>query len=283
MIGTKPVKLILIIFLLLRIGPLTGQQKIKYGSNNGKYISIFNKQIYYEEYGKGTPLLLLQGGMGSVADFASCIPELSKQFRVIAPDTPGQGRSELADSMSYELMAEYMSRLIDLLKLDSAYVVGWSDGGNTGLILGSNRPDKVKKVLVSGANYKLSGYPSIAKDTLNWEKKLRSPEFEVKNKERIKKYLSLCPTPRDYRKLLIDLNRMWNKELYFSSAILEKIKIPVMLVLGDKDEVTLEHGIEMHRLIKGSQFCVLPNTTHAVFREKPKLISELAVAFFQGR
>lgn len=275
-------RLILIFILFLWTSPIFGQ-KIKYGSNNGKYISIFNKKIYYEEYGKGTPLILLQGGMGSIEDFALCIPELSKHFRVIAPDTPGQGRSELADSMSYELMAEYISKLIDLLKLDSAYAIGWSDGGNTGLILGSNRPDKVKKVLASGANFKLSGYPSILNDTSDWEKELRSPEFEIKNKEGIKEYISLCPTPRDWLKMLIDLNKMWHQEIYFSPTILEDLKIPVMIVLGDRDAVTLEHGIEMHRLIKGSQFCILPNTSHAVFRERPKLISELAINFFQSR
>jgi len=257
-----------------------GQKKVPYGSNNGKYISIFNKQIYYEEYGKGTPLILLQGGMGSIEDFALCIPELSKHFRVIAPDTPGQGRSELADSMSYELMAAYISKLVDILKLDSAYVIGWSDGGNTGLILGNNRPDKVKKVLASGANYKLSGYPSILNDTSDWERELRSPEFEIKNKEAIKEYMSLNPNPRDWRKLLIDLNKMWRKEIYFLPTVLEGLKIPVMIVLGDRDAVTLEHGIEMHRLIKGSQFCVLPNTSHAVFRERPELINALAITFF---
>ena len=122
---------IFLLVLILQASSTIAQQKIKYGSNNGKYISIFNTRIYYEEYGKGTPLILLQGGMGSIEHFALCIPELSKHFRVIAPDSPGQGRSELADSMSYELMAEYVSQLIDKLKLDSAYVMGWSDGGNT--------------------------------------------------------------------------------------------------------------------------------------------------------
>jgi pimeloyl-ACP methyl ester carboxylesterase len=278
---TTFMRLILIVILLMWMSPIYGQQKIKYGSNNGKYISIFDTKIYYEEYGKGTPLILLQGGMGSIEDFALCIPELSKHFRVIAPDTPGQGRSELADSMSYELMAAYISKLVDILKLDSAYVIGWSDGGNTGLILGSNRPDKVKMVLASGANYKLSGYPSILNDTSDWEKELRSPEFEIKYKEGIKEYISLCPSPRDWRKMLIDLNKMWRKEIYFSPTVLDGLKIPVMIALGDRDAVTLEHGIEMHRLIKGSQFCVLPNTSHAVFRERPKLINELAIAFFQ--
>jgi len=277
---TTFLRLILISILFLWISPIYGQQKIKYGSNNGKHISIFNTKIYYEEYGKGTPLILLQGGMGSIGDFALCIPELSKHFRVIAPDTPGQGRSELADSMSYDLMAAYISKLVDILKLDSAYVIGWSDGGNTGLILGNNRPDKVKKVLAAGANYKLSGYPSILNDTSDWEKELRSPEFEIKNKEAIKEYISLCPTPRDWRKMLFDLNKMWRKEIYFSPTVLEGLRIPVMIVLGDRDAVTLEHGIEMHRLIKGSQFCVLPNTSHAVFRERPELINEMAITFF---
>jgi len=276
-------RLILISILFLWISPIYGQQKIKYGSNNGKYISIFNTKIYYEEYGKGTPLILLQGGMGSIEDFALCIPELSKHFRVIAPDTPGQGRSALADSMSYELMAAYISKLVDILKLDSAYVIGWSDGGNTGLILGNNRPDKVKKVLASGANYKLSGYPSILNDTSDWETELRSPEFEIKNKELIKEYISLCPTPRDWRKMLFDLNKMWRKEIYFSPTVLEGLRIPVMIVLGDRDAVTLEHGIEMHRLINGSQFCVLPNTSHAVFRERPELINALAITFFSNQ
>lgn len=264
----------------MRTTPTAGQQEIKYGSNNGKYISIFNTKIYYEEYGEGTPLILLQGGTGSIRDFELCIPELSKHFRVIAPDTPGQGRSELADSMSYPLMAEYISKMIDVLKLDSAYVIGWSDGGNTGLILGNNRPDKIKKVLASGANYKLSGYPSLLNDTTDSEKRIRSREFEISHKEWIKEYISLCPNPRDWRKILIDLNKMWRQKIYFSPTVLEGIKIPVMLVLGDRDEVTLEHGMEMHRLIKGSQFHVLPNTSHAVFYERPDLMNVIAIKFF---
>src|SRR6185295_721332 len=214
-----------------------GQPKIEYGSNNGKYISILNTRIYYEEYGKGAPLLLLQGGMGSIGDFALCIPELSKHFRIIAPDTPGQGRSEMADSLSYQLMAEYISRLIDLLKLDSAYVVGWSDGGNTALILANRRPDKIKKVLTSGANYKVTGIN--AGDT-DWLKPL-PPDFEIKNKKYVDKYNKMCPTPRNIRKVISDLKKMWAQEIYFLPSVMVGIKVPVMIVLGDRDGVTLEH------------------------------------------
>ena len=257
-----------------------GQHPTVYGSNNGKYTRVFNSNIYYEEYGKGIPLILLEGGMGSIADFSLCIPVLSKHFRVIAPDMPGQGRSQMADSISYQLLANYISKLIDVLGLDSAYIMGWSDGGNTALILANNRPDKIKKVLASGANYKLSGYPSILNDTTNYERLINSPEFEADAKEEIQNYLNLCPG-RDWKKFFIDINKMWSQKIYFPASILEGINVPVMIVLGDRDAVTLEHGVEMYRLIKGSQFCVLPNTSHRVFYERPDIINEIAIQFFE--
>jgi pimeloyl-ACP methyl ester carboxylesterase len=163
--------------------------------------------------------------------------------------------------------------------LDSAYILGWSDGGNVGLILASTRPDKIRKVIASGANYKLSGFPSLANDP-----DLLNPmpsDFETKNKKWIDQYNNLMP--RDWRKMFNDMKKMYAQEIYFPGRLLEEITIPVMIVLGDRDAVTFEHGLEMHRMIKGSQFCVLPNTSHAVFREKPKLINELAIDFFDQK
>jgi pimeloyl-ACP methyl ester carboxylesterase len=183
--------------------------------------------------------------------------------------------------MSYQLLAAYMSEFIDLLKLDSAYVIGWSDGGNTALILASHRPDKTKRVLVSGANYKLDGIPSMANDTTDMERLVNSPGFEEMDKEEIEKYLSYYPG-RNWKKFFIDINKMWNQEIYFPASDLKAIKVPVMIVLGDRDIVTPEHGIEMHRLIRGSQLCILPGTSHRVFHEKPQLIDTIAIDFFMN-
>ncbi len=237
----KNLAFILIVFVL-SAEYAHGQKSIKYGSNNGKYVSIFNTKIYYEEYGNGTPLLLLEGGMGSIEDFAACIPTLSRKYRVIAPDMPGQGRSGMADSMSYQLLANYISKFVDVIGVDSCYVMGWSDGGNTALILANNRADKIKKVLVSGANYSLNGYPSILKDTTDFVREINSPQFEIDAKVEIAHYLKLGPG-RDWKKMFIDVNKMWKQPTYFPASVLEGINIPVMLVLGDKDAVTLEHGI----------------------------------------
>jgi pimeloyl-ACP methyl ester carboxylesterase len=258
----------------------TEPKKIEYGSNDGKRVSVLNRKIYYEEYGQGIPLVLLSGGgiSRSINDFEKCIPDLSHHFRVIAPDTPGQGRSEQIDNMSYETLTDYLSHFIDVLKLDSAYVMGWSDGGIVGLLLAGERPDKIKKVLAVGANNGLKGAipPTI---DINIVKPLPMDDWEKNNKEIIEKYMKTLP--RDWKKLVNDLNTMWYQhEDYFSKSVYDSIKVPVMIVLGDRDQITTEHGLEMHRLIKGSEFCVLPNTSHEVFAERPDLINKIAIDFF---
>ena len=254
------------------------QKQIHYGSNNGKYLSIFNKKIYYEEYGQGTPLILLEGGMKSISDFSLCIPELSKQFRVIAPDDPGQGRSEMLDTMTYDLLAEYVSKLIDLLKLDSAYVMGWSDGGIAGLILAAKRPDKIKKLIASGANYTKKGYASS--DSTNDSLQLLPPDYKFSPEDQKWADGYFIANKTNWRKVINDRIIMWYEEFCFPKEIFNQIHIPVMFVFGDRDMIKLEHGIEMHHLLKGSQFCVLPNTSHAVFSEKPELINKIALNFF---
>ena len=121
---------IVLLFLVVFSWKSYGQE-INYGSNHGKHITISNTNIYYEEYGSGMPLLLFHGGFGSIHDFQQVIPKLSKHYRVIAVDSPGHGRSEQADSLSFDLMADYYSIMIDQFKLDSVYIIGYSDGGIT--------------------------------------------------------------------------------------------------------------------------------------------------------
>jgi pimeloyl-ACP methyl ester carboxylesterase len=162
-------------------------EEIAFGSNNGNIVNINSKKIYYEEYGQGTPLLLLSGGgiNRSIRDFGKCIPDLSKHYRVIAPDTPGQGRSEQTDSLSYELLTDFMSQLIDSLKIDSCYVMGWSDGAIVSLLLANRRADKIKKVIAVGANngirgFNLDGFPvdSVKPPTLEWWAKTNEKDIK---------------------------------------------------------------------------------------------------------
>ena len=276
------IKLAIFVFITIACftaGKCYGQETVVYGSNNGKYVSIFNKKIYYEEYGKGVPLILLEGGMKSIKDFSLCIPTLQKHFRVIAPDDPGQGRSEMFDTLTYDLLAEYVSKLIDILKLDSAYVMGWSDGGIAALILSAKRPDKIKKAIVVGANYTKNGYVSFdttKKDTSH----ILGPDFKLSPEDQ-KWADGFFIANRDrWKKIINDRIVMWYQDTLFPKELFNEMKIPVMVVSGDRDMIRLEHTIEMYRLIKKGELCILPNTTHDVFNERPELIDNIAIEFF---
>lgn len=259
------------------------QDRVKYGSNNGKYVTIMNTRIYYEEYGKGMPLLLLHGGFGTIADFEKCIDQLSKKYKVIAADSPGHGRSSMPDSLTYPNLAKHFSKMIDALKLDSVYVMGWSDGGVVALTLAADRPDKVKKVIATGANTRADGQLQEAIDFINGmsvsgaEAAKDQDEF-VGNW--IRTYQNLSGS-KDSWKIYIDkIKPLWLTEVYIPEKKLNGISIPVLLVFGDKDVIKLDHAMETYRLIPKSQFCILPNTTHHVYAEKPTLINTIAIDFF---
>src|SRR5436190_14852832 len=129
--------------------------KSPYGHNQaaGKYYDIRGFKMYCEVYGEGQPLLIVHGNGGSINNFIYQIPYFSKKYKVIIADSRAQGKStDKGDSLSYEMMADDYAALLDAMKIDSADVIGWSDGGINGLLLAIRHPEKVKKLATTGAN-----------------------------------------------------------------------------------------------------------------------------------
>lgn len=261
---------------------LCGCSKIKYGSNNGEYLTIHGTKLYYEEYGNGKPVLLIPGGFGSISDFQKFAPLLAESYRVIIPDPPGQGRSDHADKpISYQLMSEYYSEFINLMKLESVYVIGHSDGGVAALLLAKNNPGVVKKVISSGANYRADGVKKEIRE-FNETKLCNVGWAEMNNKGWIDKYKNLAPQ-NDWKKYVTETLTMWNMEEYFPKSDLENIGIPVLLIYGETDVITTEHENEIHDAVKGSQLRILEKTSHNVFIEQPELLNSIANDFFNSK
>lgn len=250
---------------------------VKYGSNNGKYLTIKGSKIYYEEYGKGKPLLLLHQGLGSIENLAEIVPELSKHFRIIAPDAPGHGRSEHADSLSGALLADYCSAIIDQLKLDSVYVMGWSMGGNTALLLAANRPDKVRKVVSGASNTKSTGLTQEGRDLL----KEYTVEAVKEDKDWLANYQKLNPQPDKWIKFWEDNQKMWSREIKVPDHKLAAIDVPVLVIRGDQDMIRLEHSIEIYRALKKGQLCVYPNVGHGMPELKSEMLCRIAIDFLK--
>ncbi len=115
-----------------------------------------NPSIAYIDVGQGKKTIVLVHGLASNAGFwRYVIPELSKQYRVIAVDLPGYGKSQknyYAYNMSF--YAAQVKRLMDELHIDKFIYVGHSMGGQVGITFALNYPQYLEKlVLVSPAGF----------------------------------------------------------------------------------------------------------------------------------
>lgn len=203
---------------------------ILYGNNLeiGKVIKINNIDFYYEIYGTGEPLLLLHGNNESINSFRFQIDSLQSKYKVIAVDSRCQGRSSCNDiEMSYDQMADDMNVFINYLMLDKVNILGWSDGGNTGITMALKYPAKVKTLVTMGANL----YPNT--DAIE-------PEFWQKFKGDIRKgQLAKIFIPS--LKTNIRVSKMCLKYPDIKPQSLNAIQIPVLVLAGEKDVIKKEH------------------------------------------
>jgi pimeloyl-ACP methyl ester carboxylesterase len=226
----KNLSILLFAFILVSCNNST-QKQIDYGSNSqaGQYIDINDIKIYYETYGEGEPLMLFHGNGGSIEGFEFQIPTLSKHFKVIAVDSRGQGRSTDSDKeITFALMASDMNELIDKLKINSVYVVGWSDGGNIGLELAYAHPEKVKKLFAVGTNYSHENYLAPYDSTIIMDKNdpLIVALKTLRQKRSTRASERLTPIPIISPETKKKLNDLDDKYPNFTIEQLKQINVP---------------------------------------------------------
>lgn len=250
--------------------------QISYGSNKevGKYAEVNDIKVYYEVYGAGEPLLLLHGNGGSIQNFEYQIPELSQHFKVIAVDSRAQGKSTDSDQeITFALMASDMSALIDKLKLGSVYVVGWSDGGNIGLELALAHPTQVKKLVTFGANYTHENFWAPP-DNITMDPD--DPRL-LKTTQLLKKYKrGMDQLPPTVRK---KLDELMEKYPNLTVEQLKEIKVPVLVAVGDRDAINIDHTISLFKSLPHSQLFIVPGASHLVPVEQPGFVNGEVINF----
>lgn len=124
-------------------------QDIDYGYRTKSVLN--NPSISFIDTGSGDKTILLAHGLASNAGFwRYVIPELSKNYRVIALDLPGYGKSQKgAYPYSMTFYADQIKRLADKLKLDKFILVGHSMGGQIGTTFALKYPDRLEKLVLA--------------------------------------------------------------------------------------------------------------------------------------
>jgi len=231
---------------------MAGKKGIPYGNNKqaGKYYTVRGFKMYCEVYGTGKPLLIIHGNGGSINNFVYQIPFFAQKYKVIIADSRAQGKSvDNGDSLTYEMMADDYAGLLDAMKIDSANVIGWSDGGINALLLAIRHPEKVKKLAVTGAN--LQPDTSAVYQEV-WD--LVTPEYNG-----LKQKSNLTAKEKASLKLL----RLLCEQPHIPLSALQTIKVPALVMGGDHDVIKVEHTMQIFHNIPNAYLYIFPNSGHS--------------------
>lgn len=230
-------------------------------------------EMYYAIYGEGEPLILLHGGLGNADYFANQIPAFAEYFTVIAVDSRGHGRSTVTETpIGYALMASDVLALMDYLEIESASIVGWSDGGIIGLDIAINHPERLNKLVAYGANYIPEG---VRADTIG-----ESATFNAYIEQAATDYVRLSPNPDGFEAFLNNIGNMWATEPQFTEEQMMGIPNDVLILDGwDEEAIYPEHNFEMAALIPNAELTLMPNIGHFAMFLEPEMFNSIVLNY----
>ncbi len=243
-------------------------QTVHYGANPaaGKTFMHDGVRLYYEVYGTGEPVLLIHGNGSSIGTFKAQIDYFRKRYQVIAMDSRDQGKSaDSSDKITYEKMTDDLAALLVHLNAPPVYVLGWSDGGIEGLLLGIRHPERVKKIAAMAANL----YPEgLHREALELVKTMLA-SVSPSEKE----------TPEGKRELKV--TSMMLDEPRIEPKALEAITAPTLVLASDHDMILDEHTLEIYHHLPNGELCIFPNATHMVPFDESELFNSTVERFFR--
>lgn len=226
--------------------------------------------MWYDERGQGDPCVLLHPGGAGVDSraLAPTVDALSQVFRAYTPEQRAHGRTPDVDGpVSYELMAQDTIMFIEGVISQPVYLLGVSDGAVVALMVARRRPDLVRRLVFAAGVFHHDGWEEGVLDG-------EPPEFLKQS------YGQISPDGiGHYDVVVAKLAAMHAREPRLTRTDLHQITPRTLVIVGDDDQVRLEHAIEMYRHLPDAELVVVPGTSHGLLVEKPGLCNLIIAEF----
>jgi pimeloyl-ACP methyl ester carboxylesterase len=148
-------------------------------------------------------------------------------------------------------------------------VLGCSDGAIVGLLVALQRPDLIDRLVLVAGVFHFNGWLPQVIDPNN-----EPPEFLARL------YAEVSPDGADHYQVVVDkLARMHLDEPTLEADGLREVRSRTLVMVGDDDEVRLEHALAMYRGIRDAELMVVPGTSHGLLVEKPDLCNSVILEF----
>ncbi len=247
-------------------------------------ISLSSGNIHYSEHGQGAPLVLLHANPGDSRDFEAVIPALAENFRVLALDWPGYGRSTMSgppESAGVLVYYDCLREFLAALDLPPAFFIGNSVGGNAAARLAIEAPELVRGlVLVAPGGFTPINFISRAFCRLQGSRFSLSPYrfaslYLKRRTPTAMAMLERASTEQSAPERIAIGRAFWRSfgspenDLCDSAG---RIDAPTLLLFGKSDPVIAakKDGKVAARCIASSRFVALP-CGHSSFAEVPEL------------
>lgn len=255
----------------------------------GNRVEVNGMQMYYEVSGAGEPMIVLHGGFMNIPMMGDIVGRLAETHQVYAVELQAHGRTTDIDRpMTYPNLAGDVAAFMDAVGIEKADVFGYSMGAMTGLRLAIDHPEKVDQLVFTSGAYDYEGWqPAFQAAIPTWTLEMftNSPFAED--------YKKLAADPDGFPAMaqkVIDLEKLrfaWGDEV-------KALKTPVLIIAGDADGMTLDHSVEMFRLLGGgvmgdgteplaaSRLAILPASSHTAVIGQPDLLMAFIGPFLAG-
>lgn len=265
-----------------------------------RYFDANGVKIRYIDVGKGEPIVLLHGGTSNLESWvkAGVVADLSKDYRVIAFDARGAGKSgKPHDPTQYgKQQALDVVRLLDHLGIKRAHIVGFSLGGSTVALLLTMHPERFQtatQVASAGRSPKEANNPRIEKEAAEIEKDCvsrsrlmrQAPAGAKPTEEQIQARAAECRANPDFDQYATAASLRGYKEQAVTPEQMKAVKVPTLGIVGSLDH-TLKAMKELKQIRPDMKFVVLDDVSHTGkkgIQRQPALVKELRAFLAERR
>lgn len=252
--------------------------------------------VHYEVNGRGQPVILLHGWIGSWGHWQDTMVCLKDRFRGYALDFWGFGDSNKGrDTYQISDYVSLVNQFMDRLGIDSAPIIGHSMGGTVALSMALTHPDRVQRVAVVGSpitGKSLSVFLQLAGDSriasLLWKFPFLLPFF-------LRLYSPfVVNAPQQWYNIVTKDVDKTTQQSFFSSIQslhytdlrprLSEIKVPTMGIYGLSDVIVSPYQAKfLSQLVRGSQVAMMAGSGHFPMFDEPDLFNQHLVDFLSQK
>ena len=261
-------------------------------ADDGKYAEFDGVKIHYIDRGKGEPIVLLHGGTSSLDSWVrtGVVANLEKDFRVIAFDARGSGRSSKPhDPKAYgRQQALDVPRLLDALKLDRAHIVGFSLGASTVAQLLTLNPERfltATQAAGSGRSPQAANDPRIEVEASEIEKGCisrsrlyrQAPPNAKPTEDDYRKAEARCRADKDFDQYSVAASLRGYRDQAVTLEQMAAVKVPTLGIVGTLDH-TLKEMQDLSKARPAMKFVLLEAVSHTGatgIQRQPALVIEI--------